>query len=309
MTGRDEAWLGIDWSGKNPAARLAEVGSVGPARLMSLDGTLRFRTPEPAVRYCAGWFDLSGPDGRHVVCDTWERLRAGRQCANCRRREGFLVAHQDFHASLERMPVNLRGYLSRPHRVYVDIFSDGSAKVGTVAELRLHTRLAEQGPVAAYYVARTSDGLAARRLEAAVSSRLRLPQAVTTGRKLRGLTSKVDVVALQARLLELATQAGALAGELAGAECGWSPIDPLEPWRAPAVSAAVFDATPLMVYPEALTSGEHSLYLCGLSGSIGFFSVTPDEGATRYAANLSQLNNLVITFGEFQSAGAPSVLF
>ena len=310
MTGMGEVWLGIDWSGKTPAARLALAGSSGPARLMPLNEPLRFRVLQPSIRYCAGWFDLNGHDGKHIVCDAWEKLRTGRQCATCQRREGFLVAHQGFQASLDQMPFNLRKYLSQPHRLYVDIFPDGSAKVGTVAERRLYARLAEQGPVAAYYVARTEDGLAARRLEAAVSRQLQLPQAVTTKRKLHGLTTKIDVPALRTRLLEVATRAGALTADLAQAGCGWSPISPPEQWQVPAVSGAVFDATPLMPYPEPLTSGQHSLYLCGISGSIGAFTVTPDRDDTVYVANLGQLNNLAVEFGNFQSEVAcQSVLF
>lgn len=300
MTGT-EVWLGIDWSADPPAALLAEPGSPGPARLAPLDGELRFRVCESGVRYCAGWFDLSGAEARHVVCQAWQRLDKGRQCPRCQYLEGFVAVHQGYEGSLAKMPGNLRRYLSQPHRLYVDIFADGSSKVGTVAEQRLASRLAEQGPVAACYVARARDGLEARRLEAAVSKRLELPQAVATVRKLRALTAKVDVPALGTRLLELAIRTAAAAGGLAG-EGAWSPIDPPEPWRPPAISAAVFAATPLVLYPQPLAEGEHALYIRGLSGPIALAATAPGDGVACYAANLGQLLGVELGFGEYQSS-------
>jgi Protein of unknown function (DUF2797) len=296
-----EVWLGIDWTGGTPAARLAQPGSPSPARLVPLEGELCFRLSEPAVRYCAGWFDLSGPEARHVVCQSWQRLDKGRQCRRCQYLEGFIVAHQGYQGSLADMPPNLRDYLAQPHRLYVDVFADGSSKVGTVAEQRLADRLSEQGPVAACYVARTRDGLEARRLEAAMSKRLELPQAVSTTRKLRGLASTVDVASLGARLLDLASQSAALVTQLAG-EGDWSPIDPPESWRPPATSAAVFARTPLATYPGQLTSGEHSLHIHGMSGAIAMVATAPGDDPVLCAANLGQLLGAELEFGDFQSS-------
>lgn len=300
MTGT-VAWLGIDWDGEAPAARLARPGSPGPARLVPLDGELGFRAAGLA-RYCTGWFDLTGPQARHVVCQTWERPDKGRQCRRCQYLEGFVVAHRRYGDPAEGMPGNLRDYLQRPHRLYLDVFADGTSKVGTVAEQRLAGRLSEQGPVAARYVARTADGLQARRLEAAVSAGLGLPQAVSTARKVRALAAPVDIAALEAALLGTAARFTALAGDLADA-ADWSPIDPPEAWRLPATSAAVFAAAPLDPYPQPLTSGEHSLHVRGLSGSIAACATAAGDGAARYAVNLAELSGAELAFGgEYRSS-------
>ncbi|MGH3156555.1 MAG: DUF2797 domain-containing protein, partial [Streptosporangiaceae bacterium] len=295
-----EAWLGIDWSGDIPAARLARPGSPGRARLVPLQGELRFRVTGSAARYCTGWFDLTGPEARHVVCRTWEQFGKGRQCRSCQYLEGMVAAHQGYDKSLSQMPPNLRGYLTQPHRLYLDIFADGTSKVGTVAEQRLASRLAEQGPVAACYVARARDGLQVRQLEAAVSRRLGLPQAVTATRKLRALTAAVDVAALHASLSGLAARACVLAAETVSGD-GWSPIDPPEAWKLPAISAAVFAAAPLALYPLPLTAGEHSLTFRGLAGPVAMVTTTADDGAPLYVVNLGDLGGVAVTFGEYQS--------
>jgi hypothetical protein len=115
------------------------------------------------------------------------------------------------------------------------------------------------------------------------------------------LTGRVDTHVLQASAREVATDVAGCVAELAGRGSGVAAIDPPEPWRVPPIAAAVFAATPLAMYPDPLTSGEHSLYFHGLAGSIGLFSVVADDDADRYVANLDQLYGTAVLFGDYRS--------
>nr|WP_243275159.1 DUF2797 domain-containing protein [Streptomyces albus] len=262
-------------------------------------GGFCFRAPSGGARYCTGWIDLATPGGRHVACSGEARPATGKQCAACRNNEGFTQVHQAHRGG--QVPRNVRGYLSQPHLLYFAGFGDGTVKVGTVAEARLHARLAEQGALAAYYVAEAADGIAVRKAEAAVSHQCGLPQLVTAKRKLLAALGPLDRTGIEEATLAAARDAESYLAHLAETE-GWvKPLVPAQPWRLPAFARAFVEAAPHTAYPLDLTTGDHSLYVHGMLGSLAAFSVRPRPDGERYVADLSSLRGLRIALGDYTS--------
>lgn len=294
--------LSVDWSNEiKPALRVATAGSAEPAQLLPLEGALRFRILDSDKRYCAGWFDLTGADPRHVNCQNWEQITTGKQCRRCQFKEGFITVHQA-HRGLDRLAGNVRSYITQPHRLYLDIFADGSSKVGTVAESRLSSRLSEQGAVAACYVARANDGIGVRKAEAAVSAELRLRQALTGKRKLAAMLSKINVEELRDKLKKLVTQARPLLVQLA-AEHSWIEVEEEASWWKPSPSAeAAISSAPVAEYQASLSEGDHSFYIKGMTGSIAVFALRGNDPEPQlFAADLSRLHGMTLTFGDYHS--------
>lgn len=291
--------VGLDWSAPQaPTLRIQPARAREPSRLVPVTGGLRFRIAEPGARYCCGWFDFTGAAVRHRACSAGERLTGGRQCRRCRDREGFVMVHQA-HRSLAALPRNVAGYMAQPHWLYLDVFADGSLKVGTVSEARFHDRVCEQGPVAACYVGRSGDGVDVRWAESAVAERFGLAQAVSGRRKLAGVRRPVDVTALTARLDSLAADVRAYLGELGGDRV--RAVGAPRWWDRPPLAESLLAAAPLVEYPEDLSQGDHSLFVTGLSGSIAMFSVSEDDDAHAYVADLAELRGRRMTFGAFSS--------
>ncbi|WP_150246289.1 DUF2797 domain-containing protein [Nocardiopsis quinghaiensis] len=298
--------LGLDWSTPDTPC-LRTTATPDGSQLHPLLGEHTFRV-DGDERYCVGWFDLTGPEGRHVRCRNDETVTRGRQCRRCQYKEGFVAAHQAHH-NPHALPDNIRGYLQQPHWLYLDVFAKGMTKVGTAAELRRRSRLAEQGPVAAVYIARTSDGIAVRALEAAVSRHLGLPQQVPTRHKVLGLQDRVDTAALMMRLTELAAEATAYLATITADQPGTEVFLDPEPWARPACATTVFDAAPVLAYPAALTEGTHHLRVTGASGPVALFTTEPGPDAARYCADLSKLigRRLVPATPENAPTSAPTL--
>jgi Protein of unknown function (DUF2797) len=298
----DLVCLGVDWSeSTEPCLRMAKLGSPDPSFLVPLNGSLKFRADGSEGRYCVGWFDLTGAEPRHVNCPTWEKISRGKQCQRCQYREGFIMAHQA-HREPNQLPDNVRDYMTQRHWLYLDMFADGSSKVGTVAESRLSSRLAEQGAVAAYYVANADDGVEIRKAEAAVSSRFNLRQALSTKRKLEALQAKVEVGRLQDQLSELVEKVLPFLSSLAATD-GWiSPLETPRAWKLPSTAMLAFSSTPVIPYPNELNSGEHSLYIRAVTGPFAVFAATDDEpDPMLYVGDLSTLHGVPLRFGDFKS--------
>ena len=206
------------------------------------------------------------------------------------------IAHHDPTAA----PAHIRAYLGQPHWLYVDIFADGTTKVGTVAQARLDSRLAEQGAFAAFYVARTADGYGIRRVEDAVSSAFGLRQAVPAKWKLRALEAAIDAPAHHAALARQLDLIRQYLTTLVGID-GLTVLDTAQPWQVPPCATAAFAAAPVMIYPADLTKGLHGLLLQAMTGSIGVFTTTDDPDAPRYATNLADLKGVQIELGNYQS--------
>lgn len=280
--------LGLDWSEPDaPKLRTTAPGGETGSRLVPLLDEHTFHV-EADQRYCVGWFDLTGPQATHVVCERPQSLERGRQCRHCQYREGFLAAHQA-QSDPASLPKNIREYLQQPHWLYLDIFADGTSKVGTAAESRRRSRLAEQGPAAAVYVARTDDGIAVRALETAVSEHFNLTQQVRSARKVRGLQEKVDPAALTEDLGALSARVTSYLADITAGRGGAQVFSDPEAWVRPACADTVLDAAPVLAYPEKLTTGTHRIHVHGASGPVALLSTDPTPGAARYCADLSTL--------------------
>ncbi|WP_262391774.1 DUF2797 domain-containing protein [Nocardiopsis sp. CNR-923] len=274
--------LGLDWSTPDtPHLRITDPTNSKGSLLHPLLGEHTFRI-DGDQRRCVGWFDLTGTEGGHVRCRTDEIITRGRQCRRCQYKEGFIAAHQA-HRDSTALPTNIRDYLQQPHWLYLDVFAKGMTKVGTAAESRRRSRLAEQGPVAAVYVARTPDGMTIRALESAVSRHFGLPQQVPTRRKILGLHGTVDTAALTTRLTDLATQVVSYLDKLTTDQPGIEVFSDPELWVRPACATTVFEAAPVLVYPADLTQGTHHLHITGASGPIALFTTVPEPHTTRPA--------------------------
>ncbi|MBE2997210.1 DUF2797 domain-containing protein [Nocardiopsis sp. HNM0947] len=280
--------LGLDWSEPDvPRLRITGPGEEAGSRLVPLLGEHTFQV-EDERKHCVGWFDLTGPQATHRVCERAQTLERGRQCSRCQYSEGFLAAHQA-HSDPAALPENIREYLQQPHWLYLDIFADGTAKVGTAAESRRRSRLAEQGPAAALYVARTDDGIAVRALETAVSERFHLTQQVRSTRKVRGLQNKIDPTALTEELGALSAQVTSYLADITADRSAAQVFSDPEAWVRPACAGTVLEAAPVLAYPDQLTTGSHRIHIHGASGPVALLSTDPTPGAARYCADLSTL--------------------
>lgn len=155
-------------------------------------------------RFCLGYHDLTLINPQRIPCPSLKFVSNGKQCQACRYAEGFSLIHQ-YVGPIGALPKQIRAYISQPHYLYIAGYASGDIKVGTAAESRKYARLYEQGAVCAEVVARSSDGLAIRHLEAGVSSTIGLKQSVSSRSKFKGLLRKEHSVAsIQNRVHEVA---------------------------------------------------------------------------------------------------------
>lgn len=292
--------LGLEWSGSEPVLRFGSRAKAG-SRLFALD-ILRFAVADPARRYCCGWYDVSAVD-RHVTCEAWRTATSG-QCPACTRLEGFRPAH---HAGAvpSRLPEHVRTYLDQPHLLYLAVFADGSAKVGTASLERSRSRLDEQGAVAAAYVARAPDGYSVRRAEEALARELALSRAVRTARKLSALQRRVDPAVSEQHLVTLLNYARPAVAEVAAAT-GATSLEPVQRWPLPAPARAALAATPSIIHPEPLSAGLCASSVCGVLGSIAVFTInTPFDQP--YCADLTALRGLELRLDAVSQRPQPQV--
>ena len=179
----------------------------------------------------------------------------------------------DFHRSGIATP-GLRAYLAQPHWLYVATFAHGVSKVGTAAQGSKWRRLAEQGAVAARYVALAPDGAVVRRLEDRVSERFGIIQAVRAKAKTAGLLGYLPQGSgadsnHPARLNEVAVElVSALLGQLHRAgELDFRPV--LEPWMPPTLADPILEllgSGEMQPYPGQTDQGNHGFTVCAVLG-------------------------------------------
>jgi hypothetical protein len=222
----------------------------------------------------------------------------------------------DFHRG-GRVPAGLRAYLMQPHWLYVATFANGASKVGTASNLRKLNRLAEQGAVAARYVARADDGRVVRVLEDMVTREAGLPQQVRSAAKAASLTEPAPAVELDALNRRQAGDVRALVA--AAAVDGFVVAD--EPWERPAQAEAICRADASRhAYPHELSAGSHGFAFESLSGSIALVRLQdaaqdagrdagkhpggdswPGEAEPDIVVNLGLLKARQVELGDFES--------
>lgn len=302
---------GVFWdSGPVESAAAPDPGGGLPAmRLQDPDGgftelpldagtRLGFRLAAAGKR-CLGHHRVHGPvDRDHVLCPDRAPAVKGSQCERCFVVDDSRLIH-DFHRG-GRVPPGLRAYLMQPHWLYIATFANGASKVGTAADLRKWKRLAEQGAVAARYVARADDGRVVRNLEDLVTRDAGIPQQIRSAAKaaaLAGPSSAVHLDAVNSRMAEEAR--GLLAGAGGG---GFDVVD--ERWPRPGVSDAVCAPAARHAYPQELSSGAHGFRIDSLSGSVALARL--DGADLEFVVNLGQLKARTIQLGN-HGTGVPAV--
>ena len=278
---------------QNPEGGLTELPLDAGTRL-------GFRLADAGKR-CLGHHMVHGPADRdHVLCPENAPAVRGSQCARCVVMDDSRLIH-DFHRG-GRVPPGLRTYLMQPHWLYIATFANGASKVGTAANLRKWKRLAEQGAVAARYVARADDGRVVRNLEDLVTRDAGIPQQIRAAAKAAALISPAPAVELDARNSRLAAEVRLL---LAGAGAGGGGFEVVEErWLRPGLSDALCVPAARHAYPHGLSTGAHGFRIDSLSGSVALARL--DGADLDFIVNLGQLKARTIVLGDHGS-GVPAV--
>jgi hypothetical protein len=276
-----------------PVLRLQ--ASDGIFREIALDGGTRlgFRLAAEG-KSCLGHYRVHGPAHRdHVLCAGQSTAARGNQCERCFVVDDFRLMH-DFHRG-GGVPPGLRSYLMQPHWLYVATFANGASKVGTASDPRKWQRLAEQGAVAASYVARAADGRVVRILEDLVTRDGGLPQQVRSAAKAAALATPAPASRLSAHNAALATTARYV---ISGAgEDGFEVVD--ERWSRPGLAERLCSGTVRHAYPHALASGQHGFTIQSICGS--FVLAALDGADLEFVVDLGQLKGHTIELGHYSS--------
>ncbi|MFT4470989.1 DUF2797 domain-containing protein [Arthrobacter sulfonylureivorans] len=284
---------GIAWTPAGPRLRLTSPDGTPEEMPMTVGTRLGFRVLDPQV-FCLGSHRVhSADDRKHVPCRLQAPAERGYQCVNCFLNDDLRFLH-DSHRS-GRAPEGLLLYLAQPHWLYVATFAHGASKVGTAANIRKSLRLAEQGAVAARYVAKTRDGRVVRVLEDMVSAATELTQAVRSAAKYAGLLSPLPTDEL-GRIN--AGHAAAVRELLPSAQLeGFDVVD--EQWQLPELAGPVLADGIRRGYPSSFDSGDHGLTAQGILGSVATVQLTED--GPLFLADLGRLKGRRIALGEFAS--------
>jgi hypothetical protein len=284
---------GIAWTPAGPRLRLAAPDGTPEDLPVTQGSRLGFRVVDPQ-RYCLGSHRvLSAGERTHVPCRLQAPAERGHQCVNCFLNDDLRFMH-DSHRS-GRAPEGLLAYLAQPHWLYVATFANGASKVGTVAQVRKSLRLAEQGAVAARYVARARDGRVVRVLEDAVSGNTALTQAVRGAAKFAGLLAPLPLAEVD---LLNSGHAATVRDLLAAVQVeGFDVVD--EQWQVPALAAPVLDDGVKRGYPGSFASGDHGFIVEGLLGSVA--AARLQEGGPIFLMDLGGVKGRRIAVGDFVS--------
>lgn len=294
---------GIRWPSSDGVPRLALGAADGVADVV-LDPGTRLSFAVAAGRWCLGHTRVRGRRDRTAVeCPAASPAERGHQCGPCFARDETRHMH-DFHRS-GSAPAGLRDYLAQEHWLYVASFANGASKVGTAAAVGKWRRLAEQGAVAASYVALADDGGAVRILEDLVTESLGLGQSVRAAAKagaLAGPGGAHDAVSLAGLNGELARRVGSFLER--SAEASEVPFSTrAEPWVAPTAAADLlrgWDARTLHSYPGALDRGAHGFTAASVLGQA--LEVRLDGSGDRFLADASVLKGRRLLFGAHSTA-------
>ena len=302
MTDTPYLVYGVFWPGA-PGSPGAPVASP-VLRLQAPDGTFAEAALDDGTRLgfrlaaegksCLGHHRVYGPARRdHILCKGRSPAARGHQCERCFVADDFRLMH-DFHRG-GGVPPGLRSYLMQPHWLYVATFANGASKVGTASDLRKWQRLAEQGAVAASYVARAADGRVVRILEDLVTRDGGLPQQVRSAAKAAALAAPAPADRLASRNTALADEARRL---LSGAdEDGFEVVQ--ETWNRPRLAGRLCSESARHSYPHALDSGAHGFTVRSVCGS--FVLASLDGTDLEFVLDLGGLKGRTIELGEHSS--------
>ncbi|SEF55372.1 Protein of unknown function [Nonomuraea solani] len=293
-TGRQYLWHSITWAARVPTLLLADTttGALGQVEVMSLQLGLKV---VDRARFCTGRYGFT--DTFRVeprACPQQAVAERGGQCATCLERDDFRFAHQ-VHKS-GHVPPALAAYMAQPHWLYIATFANSVSKVGTAAASRRTSRLDEQGPIRATYIAQAPNGHAVRRLEDTLSRELGLAQTIRSTAKLAALIAfdhdHVDAAHDKAVDRTHATLTAA----------GVAPER--EAWTPPPESHALrnFPRSPeRAIYPHDLRTGEHGFSIEACSGSHVMARLSSGADDIPYVLDLNTLKGHRVLIGNYTS--------
>lgn len=295
--------LGVSWSDRVPALRLAAGGSGTVRRLPLLGRRLGFTTVA-AGPYCSGWSDLDPVSGGWRPCRDQRLATGSGQCADCALRDQFRFVHSSHLGGY--VPTTLEHVLDTPHLLYLATFADGFTKVGTAVEHRRTARIDEQGAVLASYVAAAVDGRIVREAEDLVTAELEVPQHRRRAAKVGALAHPAPRQRVVARHTETVAQVTALLDQAALGP-GLTPLqDQWQPPPAMGVLAAEPPAGSWIAYPHDLLAGSHGLVVEAGAGPAVLARTRPgtEAEAIRYVVDLGRLRGARIVLGDVESPEA-----
>ena len=293
--------LGVSWGDGEPHLDQTVVADGSRRRTPLLGRWLGLRVTAPG-RFCTGWYGFVDGTGGLLPCPGRRPAVTSGQCADCALRDQFRFAHQGHVGGY--VPAALEPYLAQPQWLYVATFADGVAKVGTAVEHRKQTRLDEQGPALASYVAHAADGRLVREAEDTVSRELELLQHRRGPAKAAALARPAPADQVALRHQETVRQVQRL---LADAGLGTGPAVVDQRWEPPAAVGALGRRPPLgswVSYPHDLGVGEHGLHVEACAGSVALARTEPGPDAVRYVVDLSRLKGVRVVLGPYRSPAA-----
>jgi hypothetical protein len=175
----------VTWATGAPRLLLVDTTTGQFDRLEIVGKKIGLKVTNPAP-HCTGRYRFVGTyDVEPVPCPRQAQTVTGSQCTTCLAHDEFRFAHQVHRGG--HVPQALDTYMSQPHWLYIATFARSATKIGTAAASRKTSRLHEQGPLFATYLARSPDGRTVRHLEDALGIELDIPQTVHSSVKLAGL--------------------------------------------------------------------------------------------------------------------------
>lgn len=298
----DTEWLGLGvaWSSGRPELDLRDVATGARARFPLLDRPLGLEVRSPG-RFCTGWYGFVDGVGRLLPCPGGRRAVTSGQCEDCALRDQFRFAQGHLGGYV---PAALEPYLREPQWLYVATFADGFSKVGTAVEGRRRTRLDEQGPALADYVARAADGRLVREAEDTLTRELELPQHRRGAAKAAAVAHPAPAERVAARHAETVTQVVRL---LAGTVWGPGMDVVREPWTPPEAMGVLRQPPPQgswVEYPHDLAVGRHGLQVEACAGTVALARTEDGSDAVRHVVDLGRLRGIRLVLGSYTSPAA-----
>jgi len=180
--------------------------------------------------------------------------------------------------------------------------------------MRKKSRLDEQGPIMASYVAHVADGKVARYIEDSVTRNLEVSQFKRGAAKVAALTSDFDCRVIEEQHVKIVERARELVEDWARRGSGISPLT--EPWSRPQEMGAFLgprQAGGWTPYPHDLQTEQHGLLVdaCAGQGLLARTGESMTDDDVHYAVDLGKLKGLRVVAGDYSSpeASVQSALF
>lgn len=269
---------GYGWEKNGISMRMRAWPSRTPLQPLMLQGKLRLQKTNE--QQCIGYHDFA--QQMRLPCPE-QAIASKHQCSACIEREGFTVWLRCDGRTIPELKPAVRAYIEQEHILYLACFGDETVKVGMASEQRKFQRVWDQGPLAAYYIAK-ADGITIRQLEVEISQ-LGYTEFMRRSRKQELLTSKMTQAEAFARL-DAAVQHIRQHLPHGYAELIFTQAEPV-PYPEGALAARGFrELEQLLPAPQQIIEGN----VVGASGSI----LVLDNGGIHAALDLHDLISWVV---------------